>query len=58
MTIRNVIDSATCNWCEKEKACCEGQTDNGPVIRLCWNDLKRTVKIQTLTARIGVAEKV
>ncbi|MCY2993359.1 MAG: hypothetical protein NTY19_36605 [Planctomycetota bacterium] len=56
MATRNVIDSATCNWCEKE--CCEGQTDNGPVIRLCWNDLKRTVKMQTLTARSEVAEKV
>jgi hypothetical protein len=49
LTIKNLIESATCNWCGKEKEVCEVRTENGRIVRLCWNDLKRTVRMQTLT---------
>lgn len=52
VTITRMLTSEVCQWCGKQKdEVCEVRLDNEASVLLCWNDLKRTVKLRMLTTK-------
>jgi len=51
MLIRKMLETGDCQWCNKtKKDVVEVELDSKAVVRLCWPDFKKTVKMRSLTA--------
>lgn len=49
--IMKLVENGTCQWCNKSKEVVELHIESGQTIKLCWQDLKKTVKLRLLTTR-------
>ena len=45
MKIVKVIQSGTCEFCEKEHEVCQVQMENNRTATLCWKDLQKLARM-------------
>ena len=48
LTITDLHESGECSWCAKTKEVFEAKLPNGAKIKLCLQDLKKTVKMRKI----------